>query len=216
MLSAKNSVIKSRGSGAIARLTCLLLVGCSLLVPLSSAQAQRRGRISGEGPRGGEIDAARGPFGAGRVDFEGPRGTDIEGARGPFGAGTLDVEGPRGREVDANVGPRGRGSVTVEGPRGEITTYGRVRYPDINRIRRPFIGYPGYRTYGNYYGLYPPLVRYPGLAFLTAGLLIASFESNNTTVYIYHIEQECQVIEYQVDEAGNILSEEVVGTAESC
>ena len=196
--------------------SCGLLAMAFSLVSLSTAEAQRRGRVDARGSRGGNIEGARGPFGSGYVDAEGPRGGDIEGARGPFGAGYVDAEGPGGREVEGTVGPRGRGSVTVEGPRGEATAYGRVSYPNLTPVRRPYVGYPGYRTYGNYYGLYPPLAAYPGLAFLTAGLLIASFESDNTTVYVYHIEQECEVIEYQVDDGGNVVSETVVGPAESC
>ncbi|MEM9568081.1 MAG: hypothetical protein AAF974_07210 [Cyanobacteria bacterium P01_E01_bin.34] len=198
------------------------MIACTVLaigftgISLSPARAQRRGRVDVRGPRGGEVEGARGPHGAGYIDAEGPRGGDVEGARGPFGAGYIDAEGAGGREVEGTVGPRGRGTVTVEGPRGEASTYGRVRYPNLDPIRRPYVRYPGYRTYGNYYGLYPPLAAYPGLAFLTAGLLIASFESNDTTVYVYHIEQECEVIEYQVDDGGNIVSETVVGPAENC
>ena len=200
------------------RTTSFLLAFALALVPLS-AQAQRRGRVQTSGPRGGRVDAARGPFGAGTIDADGPRGGSINGTRGPFGAGNVEVEGPRGGEAEAVVGPRGRGSATVEGPRGnEATVYGRVpSYYNMNLVRRTYVGYPGYRTYGVYYGLYPPLAVYPGLAFLTAGLLIASFEDNSgTTVYIYHIEKECEVIEYQVSENGNVISEKSVGPADSC
>ena len=203
---------------ALAHTAACLIACCLVLSPLSAAQAQRRGRVNAGGPRGGQVDAARGPFGAGYIDAEGPRGGTVEGARGPFGAGYVDAEGPRGGEVDAVVGPRGRGAVSVEGPGGnEATVYGRrVTYPNMNVVRGPYVGYRGYRTYGAYYGLYPPLAVYPGLAFLTAGLLIASFESNNTTVYVYHIEENCQVIEYQVDEGGNVISKTGVGPADSC
>ena len=196
---------------------CLISAFALALIPLS-VQAQRGGRVGTRGPRGGNVDAVRGPFGAGAIDAEGPRGGEINGVRGPFGAGTVEVEGPRGGEAEAVVGPRGRGSATVEGFRGnEATVYGRVRYNDINVVRRPYVGYPGYRTYGVYYGLYPPLTAYPGLAFLTAGLLVASFNDNSgTTVYVYHIEKDCQVIEYQVDENGNVISEKSVGTADDC
>ena len=198
--------------------TLILIILTIVLVPVS-VQAQRRGRIQGDGPRGGNIDAVRGPYGAGTIDAEGPRGGEIDGTRGPFGAGNLDAEGPRGGEIDATVGPRGRGSATVEGPRGnEATVYGRVspNY-NLNVVRQPYIRYPNYRTYGTYYGLYPPLVGYPGLAFLTAGLLIASFDDNSgTTVYVYHIEKECEIIEYQVDENGNVISEKSVGPADDC
>ena len=199
------------------RSACLLLACLLCAMPLS-VQAQRRaGRVQGRGPRGGEIDAARGPFGAGYVDAEGPRGGEIDGARGPFGAGYVDAEGPRGGNVEASVGPRGRGTVTVEGPRGnEATAYGRVSYGNLDVVRAPYIRYPGYRTYGTYYGLYPPLTAYPGLAFLTAGLLIASYEDNTKTVYVYHVEEECQVLEYQVDDSGNVVSQTVVGPADSC
>lgn len=196
----------------------ILILFLLVLIPLS-VQAQRSGRIEGEGPRGGNIDAARGPFGAGTIDAEGARGGEINGTRGPFGAGNLDAEGARGGEIEATVGPRGRGSATVEGPRGNSTTvYGRVPSSyNLNVVRQPYIGYPNYRTYGTYYGLYPPLAAYPGLAFLTAGLLIASFEDNSgTTVYVYHIEKECEIIEYQVDENGNVISEQSVGTADNC
>ena len=196
----------------------VLLIFLLVIAPLS-VHAQRRGRVQGSGPRGGNIDAVRGPFGAGKIDAEGPRGGEINGARGPFGAGNLDAEGPRGGEIDATVGPRGRGSATIEGPRGnETTVYGRVPPSyNLNLVRRTYVGYPNYRTYGTYYGLYPPLVAYPGLAFLTAGLLIASFDNNSgTTVYVYHIEKECQVIEYQVDENGNVISERSVETINDC
>ena len=198
--------------------TTILTILFLVLVPLS-IRAQRRGSIQGEGPRGGNIDAARGPFGAGTIDAESPRGGEINGTRGPFGAGNLDAEGARGGEIDATVGPRGRGSATIEGPRGnETTVYGRVSPSyNLNIVRQPYIRYPNYRTYGTYYGLYPPLAVYPGLAFLTAGLLIASFEDNSgTTVYVYHIEKECEIIEYQVDENGNVISEKSVGTANDC
>ena len=198
--------------------TTILLISLLVIVPLS-VHAQRRGRIQGSGPRGGNIDAARGPFGAGKIDAEGPRGGSIDGTRGPFGAGNLDAEGARGGSIDATVGPRGRGSATIEGPRGnETTIYGRVSPSyNMNLVRRTYIGYPNYRTYGTYYGLYPPLAVYPGLAFLTAGLLIASFDDNSgTTVYVYHIEKECQTIEYQVDEDGNVISEKSVGPADNC
>ena len=198
--------------------TSKLIIFVLLLVPLS-VQAQRRGRIQGHGTRGGNIDAVRGPYGAGKIDAEGPRGGEIDGTRGPFGAGNLDAEGPRGGEIDATVGPRGRGSATIEGPRGnETTVYGRVPSSyNLNLARRTYVGYPNYRTYGTYYGLYPPLAVYPGLAFLTAGLLIASFEDNSgTTVYVYRIEKGCEVIEYQVDENGKVISEKSVGTADDC
>lgn len=198
--------------------TSLLMICLLVLLPIS-AQAQRRGRIEGSGRRGGEIDAVRGPFGAGKIDAEGPRGGKIDGTRGPFGAGNLEVDGSRGGEIDATVGPRGRGSATIEGPRGnETTVYGRVSPSyNMNVVRRTYVGYPNYRTYGTYYGLYPPLAVYPGLAFLTAGLLIASFNDNSgTTVYVYHIEKECEVIEYQVNENGNVISEKSVGSVDGC
>ena len=84
-------------------------------------------------------------------------------------------------------------------------------------VRQPYIDYPGYRTYGTHYGLHERLEDYSDLEFLTEGLLIASFEDDNeTTVYVYHIEKGCEVMEYQVDENGNVISEKSVETADNC
>jgi len=52
-----------------------------------------------------------------------------------------------------------------------------------DRLRGLFERQP---LYGAYYGLYPSLRAYPTLAFLSAGLLIASYTaSNDRTVYVY-------------------------------
>jgi hypothetical protein len=76
----------------------------------------------------------------------------------------------------------------------------------INAYRGGFVGYPGWRTYGTFYGLYGPLVGLSSLAFLSAGLLIGSYTQQEQTVYVYVVDEDGVRKEYRVDGAGNILS----------
>lgn len=176
--------------------------------------AQRGGAV--RGPHGG--GAARGPAGGGAV--RGPYGGGA--ARGSEGAGA--VRGPA--DAGAVRGPEGGGAVrgpygggAVRGPEGGAVVdpgYRRVGY-DPTPYRDVFVGYPGYVAYDDYYGPYGPLANYPGLAFLSAGLLIASFTADSgETVYVYHVSENCVIIEYQVDETGNTISTKEIGPDEEC
>jgi hypothetical protein len=80
----------------------------------------------------------------------------------------------------------------------------------VNVFTRGFYGYPGYRSYGLYYGLVPSLAAYSGLAFLSTGLLAASYLDQQTTVYVYVVNEGGQDIEYRVDQYGNILSRQPI------
>ena len=50
--------------------------------------------------------------------------------------------------------------------------------------------------------LVPPLLPFAGLAFLSTGLLTASYLANNRTVYVYVVNQDGVNVEYRVDDAG--------------
>jgi hypothetical protein len=79
----------------------------------------------------------------------------------------------------------------------------------INVYGRGFVGYPGWRAYGTY-GLAPGLAAISSLAFLSAGLLIGSYAQQDTTVYVYVVNEGGQNVEYRVDQYGSIISKRVV------
>jgi hypothetical protein len=77
-------------------------------------------------------------------------------------------------------------------------------------FQRGFVGYPGWRTYGTYYGLTPALAAFGGLAFLSAGMLIGSYAQQNKTVYVYVVNEGGQNVEYRVNDNGQVISKRVV------
>jgi hypothetical protein len=81
----------------------------------------------------------------------------------------------------------------------------------LNRYRGYFHGYPGWRTYGAYYGLAPALVGVGTLGFLSDGLLLGSYDYGAQTVYVYIVEEDGVPVEYTVDSYGNVLSVRVLG-----
>ena len=107
-----------------------------------------------------------------------------------------------------------RGDVNIN--RNNINFNGRnYRRPNnvnINVRRNVYVGRPGWRTYGRYWGPYGVHAGFAWLSFLTAALLIGSYSSaqNNQTVYVYIVEEDGVEKEYQVDENGKILSEQIV------
>ena len=82
----------------------------------------------------------------------------------------------------------------------------------INTRRNVYVGRPGWRTYGTFWGPYRVHAGFAWLSFLTAALLIGSYSSsqNNQTVYVYIVEEEGVEKEYHVDEDGKILSEQII------
>ena len=110
--------------------------------------------------------------------------------------------------------PVNRGDVNIN--RNNINVNGRnYRRPNnvnINARRNVYVGRPGWRTYGTFWGPYGVHAGFAWLSFLTAALLIGSYSSsqNNQTVYVYIVEEDGVEKEYHVDEEGKILSEQVV------
>jgi hypothetical protein len=209
--------------------TIAFLMAALLCSASTPALAYRRTYV---GPRGGSVTraagpyrsgtAVRGPYGGGAVHTQGPyrSGTAV---RGPYGGTAVHAQGPY-RAGTAVRGPYGGAAVYGRGPYGARGVYSRpaytwrgVRYArpvwNVGRVdvyRRGFYGYPGYRSYGMYYGLVPGLAAVSGLAFLSAGLLAASYIDSGRTVYVYVVNQGGQNVEYRVDEAGRILSQRVI------
>lgn len=109
-----------------------------------------------------------------------------------------------------------RGDVNIN--RNNINVNGRdYRRIDRNNVninvrRNVYVGRPGWRTYGWYWGPYGVHAGFAWLSFLTAALLIGSYTSaqNNQTVYVYIVEEDGVEKEYHIDEDGEILSVEVV------
>jgi hypothetical protein len=82
----------------------------------------------------------------------------------------------------------------------------------VHGFNRRFDRFPGFRSFGSF-GLAGPLVAYPGLAFLSAGLLASTYvdaDDFDRTVYVYIVNEDGQDVEYRVDDAGQILSREPV------
>jgi hypothetical protein len=83
---------------------------------------------------------------------------------------------------------------------------------DVNRFnvygyQRGFVGYRGWRPYGTFWGLVPPLAAYPSLGFLSSGLLLGSYlGAEDETVYVYVVNEDGHDVQYQVDSYGNVLS----------
>ena len=94
--------------------------------------------------------------------------------------------------------------------------YRRPRNVNIDARRNVYVGRPGWRTYGSYWGPYGVHAGFAWLTFLTSALLIGSYTSqnnqtvNNQTVYVYIVEEDGVEKEYHVDEEGNILSEQII------
>ncbi len=91
--------------------------------------------------------------------------------------------------------------------------YRRPRNVNVNARRNVYVGRPGWRTYGSYWGPYGVHAGFAWLTFLTSALLIGSYSSaqnNQTTVYVYIVEEDGVQKEYHVDEDGEILSVEVL------
>ncbi len=191
-----------------------------------SAAAGPRGGAAAEGPRGGA--AAVGPAGStatrnpqtGVTTVEGTRGG--YGQKGPGGAGYAvgpqggaAVAGPRG---GAAVGPQGGVAVTNRTYTARGTTWARPTWStsQVTVYQNRYIGYPGWHPYAGYYGLPPPLVAYPGLAFLTTGLLIGTYAvataaaAQPKTVYVYVVNENGTQKEVKVDSSGQIISSKPV------
>lgn len=105
---------------------------------------------------------------------------------------------------DVNIN---RNNINVNG-----RNYRRPSNVNIDVRRNVYVGRPGWRTYGWYWGPYGVHAGFAWLSFLTAALLIGSYSSaqNNQTVYVYIVEEDGVEKEYHVDEDGEILSVEVV------
>lgn len=91
--------------------------------------------------------------------------------------------------------------------------YRRPRNVNVNARRNVYVGRPGWRTYGSYWGPYGVHAGFAWLTFLTSALLIGSYSSaqnNQTTAYVYIVEEDGVQKEYHVDEDGEILSVEVL------
>ena len=106
---------------------------------------------------------------------------------------------------DVNIN---RNSINVNG-----RNYRRPRNVNINARRNVYVGRPGWRTYGSFWGPYGVHAGFAWLSFLTTALLIGSYSSaqnNQTTVYVYIVEEDGLQKEYHVDEDGETISVEVV------
>ncbi|MDJ0690235.1 MAG: hypothetical protein QNJ41_17205 [Xenococcaceae cyanobacterium MO_188.B32] len=106
---------------------------------------------------------------------------------------------------DVNIN---RNSINVNG-----RNYRRPRNVNINTRRNVYVGRPGWRTYGSFWGPYGVHAGFAWLSFLTTALLIGSYSSaqnNQTTVYVYIVEEDGVQKEYHVDEDGETISVEVV------
>ena len=77
---------------------------------------------------------------------------------------------------------------------------------DVGGYRQGFLGMPGWRSYGTFYGLPPALMGIPVLDFLQNGLLVGSYVGDIGTVYVYVVEVNGIPMEYRVDAFGNVLS----------
>ena len=163
----------------------------------------------------------------GAYHVNGPRGGSVTHAQGAYRGGTV-VHGPNGGRAVSTHGAYGGHAVYGRGPNGGRGYVGRPGYARPNyhwhgryyarpgwapgrvtTFNRGFYRYPGYRAYGTY-GLVAPLAPFAGLAFLSAGLLTASYLANNRTVYVYVVQEDGQNVEYRVDDTGQILSQQVV------
>ena len=162
------------------------------------------------GPHGGA--AVRGPYGGAAA--VGPHGGAA--VRTPHGGGA--AVGPHGGA--AVRGPYGGGA--VRGPYGGVGVrpggyaWGGHHYyrpawgaSAIGVYARPFAAYPRWRYFGAY-GLAPALIGISSLAFLSAGLLIGSYNDEAQTVYVYVVEEDGVHKEYRVTEDGQVLSERIV------
>jgi hypothetical protein len=163
----------------------------------SPAFAQRYGGTV-RGPRGGAAQTVTGPRGTATRGVT-PSGRTYQHARGPTGSATA-VQGPQGRAYASTR-----------------YTYGGHNYyrptwsaNQVNVYSRGFVGYPGYRSYGTYYGLTPGLAAFSSLAFLSAGMLVASYAHQDRTVYVYVVNEGGRNVEYRVDSAGNVISQRPV------
>ena len=181
----------------------------------------RRGATTVQGPRGGtaghaygprgSVSGARGAYGGGAAHATGRYGGSAGAVRGPYGGAAARATGPYGGSRAAARGPYGgtayaRNSYAWHGRNYYRPTWNASR---INAYGRGFVGYPGWRAYGTY-GLVPGLAAFSGLAFLSAGLLIGSYAQEETTVYVYVVNEGGQNVEYRVDSNGNVISKRVV------
>ncbi len=146
---------------------------------------------------------------SGRVNRSGNRNINRGGDRNINRGGdrTFNRGGNRSNAVhrgDVNIN---RNNFNVNG-----RNYRRPNNVNIDARRNVYVGRPGWRTYGSYWGPYGVHAGFAWLSFLTAALLIGSYSSaqNNQTVYVYIVEEDGVEKEYHVDEDGEILSVEVV------
>ncbi len=191
----------------------------------SEVVAQPRGRGGGgrpSGGRGGRPSGARSrPSSTNRVNRKPTNRNNMN--RDRKNSGRVNRGGDRtfnrGGDRTFNRGgdrtnPVNRGDVNIN--RNNINFNGRnYRRPhnvNINARRNVYVGRPGWRTYGRFWGPYRVHAGLAWLSFLTAALLIGSYSSsqNNKTVYVYIVEEEGVEKEYHVDEDGKILSEQVL------
>ncbi|ELS01596.1 hypothetical protein Xen7305DRAFT_00013000 [Xenococcus sp. PCC 7305] len=120
---------------------------------------------------------------------------------------TINRGGDRTNAVNRGDININRNNINVDG-----RNYRRPSNVNIDVRRNVYVGRPGWRTYGSYWGPYGVHAGFAWLSFLTAALLIGSYNSaqNNQTVYVYIVEEEGVEKEYHVDEDGEILSVEIV------
>ena len=146
---------------------------------------------------------------SGRVNRGGDRNINRGGDRtiNRGGDRTFNRGGNRTNSVNRGDVNINRNSINVNG-----RNYRRPNNVNINARRDVYVGRPGWRTYGSYWGPYGVHAGFAWLSFLTTALLIGSYSSaqNNQTVYVYVVEEDGVEKEYHVDEDGTILSEQIL------
>ncbi len=168
--------------------------------PANRNNMNRDRKNSGRVNRGGNRNINRG----GDRNFN--RGGDRN-----FNRGGDRIFNPGGNRTN----PINRGDVNIN--RNNINVngrnYRRPRNVNIDARRNIYVGRPGWRSYGSYWGPYGVHAGFAWLSFLTTALLIGSYSSaqnNQTTVYVYIVEEDGVEKEYHVDEDGEIISVEIV------
>ncbi|MGK7897320.1 MAG: hypothetical protein AB4372_27800 [Xenococcus sp. (in: cyanobacteria)] len=139
---------------------------------------------------------------SGRINRSGNRNINRGGDR------TFNRGGNRTNAINRGDVNINRNNINVNG-----RNYRRPNNVNIDARRNVYVGRPGWRTYGSYWGPYGVHAGFAWLSFLTAALLIGSYSSsqnNQTTVYVYIVEEDGVEKEYHVDEDGEIISVQVV------
>ena len=147
---------------------------------------------------------------SGRINRSGNRNINRGGDRNINRGGdrTFNRGGNRTNAINRGDVNINRNNINVNG-----RNYRRPNNVNIDARRNVYVGRPGWRTYGSYWGPYGVHAGFAWLSFLTTALLIGSYSSaqnNQTTVYVYIVEEDGVEKEYHVDEDGEIISVQVV------